>query len=104
MGDNQIEFPALFTVARRAITLNTLAALLEAITDFRRGAARAGAGPISTSVDSPIAEGYGARRLAGFRPRCRACGALGQIQVRPPTPSWGGANWGPIRTPVPPPS
>jgi hypothetical protein len=33
---------------------------------------------------------YGEMRLATFRPRCRVCGERGELQVRPPVPSWGG--------------
>jgi len=37
-----------------------------------------------------VAQGHGARRLAGFKPRCSECGGPGQVQVRPPVPAWPG--------------
>lgn len=42
-------------------------------------------------LGSMIRDGQGARRLP-LRLRCRWCGAIGQLQVRPPMPAWGNAN------------
>jgi hypothetical protein len=35
-----------------------------------------------------VRQGYGSRKLLTFRPRCRACDTRGEIQVRPPVPTW----------------
>lgn len=35
-------------------------------------------------------QGHGRRRLRGFKPRYRTCGGPGQVNVRPPLPSWAG--------------
>ena len=82
--------------ARTGITLDTLAHLLEAnhglsawCPECRRWA--------DLDLARLVREGHGERLLKGFKPRCRACGGPGQVQVRPPTPSWGGAHWGLIR-------
>ena len=37
-----------------------------------------------------VDHGYGGLVLARFRPTCRKCGSRGEVQVRPPTPAWGG--------------
>jgi hypothetical protein len=37
-----------------------------------------------------VDRGYGEIRLATFRPVCRRCGERGELQVRPPMPSFGG--------------
>lgn len=39
-----------------------------------------------------VAGGHGARRLP-VRVRCQVCGGLGQLQVRPPTPTRGAGGW-----------
>jgi len=39
-----------------------------------------------------VAAGHGARRLP-IRVRCRACGEVGQLQVRPPVPTRGPGGW-----------
>jgi hypothetical protein len=40
-----------------------------------------------------VDRGLGAIALATFRPRCRVCGELGELQVRPPMPTFGGFEW-----------
>jgi hypothetical protein len=36
------------------------------------------------------ARGRGPRPLASLGARCRACGATGEVQVKPPAPAWTG--------------
>ena len=43
-------------------------------------------------LGSMIAEGKGAMRLP-LAVRCRDCGEVGQLQVRPPMPARGTAGW-----------
>jgi uncharacterized protein (DUF983 family) len=87
---------ALVTVARTGITLDTLAALLECNHGLSAWCPRCDRYR-ELDLVRLIAEGHGHRGLTTFKPRCRACGRPGQIQVSPPTPSWGGASWGIIR-------
>lgn len=96
MTEHEERSAALITVARSDVTLDHLAALLEANHGLSAycPACRRWA---ELDLQRLVADGYGARRLQGFRPRCTRCGGLGKVQVRPPTPSWGGANWGVIR-------
>ena len=39
-----------------------------------------------------VAAGHGERRLP-IRVRCEACGEVGQLQVRPPSPTRGPGGW-----------
>jgi len=39
-----------------------------------------------------VAAGHGSRRLP-LTVRCRACGAVGQLQVRPPVPTRAPGGW-----------
>lgn len=96
MNDHELRAAALITVTRTGITLDSLAHLLEAnhglvayCPTCRRWA--------DLDLARLVREGHGERRLVGFKPRCRACGELGKIQVRPPQPTWGGASWGLVR-------
>ena len=89
MDDHEFQAAALITVTRKGITLDTLAALLQAdhslsawCPSCRRWA--------DLDLARLVREGHGKRRLPGFKPRCRACGGPGEIQVRPPMPSWPG--------------
>ena len=44
----------------------------------------------STDLAQVIALGLGDRPITAHRPRCRRCGAVGEWQVRPPVPAFGG--------------
>ena len=37
-----------------------------------------------------IERGYGERALVGYRPRCMMCHERGDVQLRPPVPTWSG--------------
>ena len=96
MDDRELRAAALITVARTGITLDTLAALLQNdhglsayCPSCRRWA--------DLDLARLVREGHGRQRLQGFKPRCRACGGPGQIQLRPPVLQWGGASWGVTR-------
>jgi RNase P subunit RPR2 len=39
-----------------------------------------------------IQAGHGERRLP-ITVRCRSCGEVGRLQVRPPMPRWQGSTW-----------
>ncbi len=89
MDDHQLRTAALIAVARTGITLDTLAALLDAshglsawCPSCRRWA--------DLDLAQLVVQGHGGRRPAGFRPRCRECGGPGQVQARPPVPAWPG--------------
>jgi len=43
-----------------------------------------------------VAAGHGERRLP-IRVRCRDCGQVGQLQVRPPVPTRGSGGWMELR-------
>jgi len=43
-------------------------------------------------LEAMVAAGHGERRLP-MRARCRACGEVGQLQVRPPVPTRGPGGW-----------
>jgi hypothetical protein len=94
---SELRAAALVTVARSGITLDTLAKLLECnhgLSAWCPACQR----NAELDLERLVREGHGARRLQGFKPRCRACGGPGRITVRPPTPTWGGASWGVTRT------
>ena len=95
MTDAELIDAALITVARTGITLDTLAALLlndHGLSAYCPGCRRWA----ELDLARLVREGHGRQRLQGFKPRCRACGRQGQVQLRPPTPTWGGASWGAI--------
>lgn len=87
MTDYGLHASALVTVAKTGVTLDTVAALL----DCNHGlAAYCPACRRWADLDLArlVAQGRGRRRLQGFRPCCRKCGQPGQIQIRPPKPTW----------------
>lgn len=47
-----------------------------------------------------VAAGHGARRLP-IRVRCRDCGEVGELQVRPPVPTRGPSGWMEMHRPGP---
>jgi NAD-dependent SIR2 family protein deacetylase len=46
---------------------------------------------VALDLEAMIRSGHGDRRLP-VTPRCRSCGRPGQLQVRPPMPTWTNQN------------
>jgi ribosomal protein L37E len=55
-------------------------------------------------LESLVRAGQGARQLCSVVARCRRCGAVGALQVRPPAPLRAASGWiTPPTEPAPPP-
>lgn len=74
------------------VALNTYAALLEHHHNLAAycPACRRWA---DVDLEGLVTRGLCHRSFVGHRPRCRHCGTVGELQVRPPLPKFTGATW-----------
>ena len=84
MNDHELRAAGLVAIARMGITLDTLAKLLQCDHGLAAWCSTCNRYR-DLDLERLVRDGHGGRQLVGFKPRCRACGGPGKLQVRAPS-------------------